>query len=1139
MVRSAHREKLIKQYPSLINGDPNFRTSGHVHLGRRIICRNPNNISISGLTNATRRNGVRGTIIGFLSESDVDKLGNAAFVATKTSQFSKEGEPSRLFHIVLDEKDKDNDTVVVDLEEWEIDDYCEWIAVDEGGTKNEGENQKRDNSASRVHAQPKSNDQKGTKTTEFEMLNNLALEAAASVSNTTTVVGTAIANIDDGKATLAEAAATGCTKCRKELDTGKKAPGPHVKNCPRNGLWKSEEKLSNSRDNTATQSSKKKTIDSNGSGEKLVNSDKLASLSNTTTVVETEINTDDGKVTRAEAAAAGCTKCRKELDTGKKAPGPHVRHCPRKGLWKSEEKLGKGEGEVGDAAKDEALPDGAKSISPAPTSESSPAKVEKDEDMVETQIDVSEKKKPAQRTFPAPPTLEEAAAAGCKKCRLEFETGEKTRKTHNDNCPRKWKSAGKPPPDIPAPTAGRKKRVQSRACSSQSMEEDESAVAALVAAATANTRRSSKRNTDARSSKKKIDSNSSGKSAGKLGNSDKHKDNTEAQSSKNKIDSSNSGGRLFNSDERVKSRKATGTQSSKKKIDSSRRGNVENNEGRLNQDHARALASAPCPSFNDILKSALASYSSNAQKKNTNNPPPPVPPPFLSHEENCTIRTALAFAMAKARNKGKRSNNTPVPRGSTSNAAENAVVKISADRLGGAIQTNGLGSHGHSPLVGGLLALPPRDCPPIGQMNLNASNAKIVLDRELKHVRDVMNLAVSALLPLYKSSTLQVQSAGKPGVDGQRQCTVYDYESAAKPSSLRGSQFQLHASERHLASLDGLCRHLIGRLSSIVNDKALRRKLANESSTMMPTGASQEDHIEFSINEEEIVSEEDANTDIVRDAVAQLQMDFMIDSFRHSSDPVQQIHQVLASCHVLHRLLLLDENCTTLGSDCVAMACAILTDLHNDKFIGSRNDGGLNQLRRLEGFEEQDGKEKHQVVPSRWSYTASSYNTNREERRKQAVYAISQRCNSNGPPLTGMKRSANQSQDESSGYQTMQLPRLGDVLAVNLLRLLEGASAIRLHFHRRYVGQNNGYVASTVATSAAAAEVLQEIRSKADHDLLMPIHINDAASVYYHETLHSQERRSGKVDHLRPGAKMMLRIHLFGLIQKLSMYEQG
>jgi len=150
---------------------------------------------------------------------------------------------------------------------------------------------------------------------------------------------------------------------------------------------------------------------------------------------------------------------------------------------------------VGDVAKDEATPDGAKSTSPLPTSESSPGKVEKEEEgKAEKEVDVSEKKS-AQRASPAPPTLEEAAAAGCKKCRLEFETGEKTRKTHNDNCPRKWKSAGKPPPGIPAPTAGKKKkRFQSPVRSSQSMEDDESAVAALVAvaAATANTRRSSR-----------------------------------------------------------------------------------------------------------------------------------------------------------------------------------------------------------------------------------------------------------------------------------------------------------------------------------------------------------------------------------------------------------------------------------------------------------------------------------------------------------------------------------------------------------------------------------------------------------------------------------------------------------------------
>jgi hypothetical protein len=163
----------------------------------------------------------------------------------------------------------------------------------------------------------------------------------------------------------------------------------------------------------------------------------------------------------------------------------------------------------------------------------------------------------------------------------------------------------------------------------------------------------------------------------------------------------------------------------------------------------------------------------------------------------------------------------------------------------------------------------------------------------------------------------------------------------------------------------------------------------------------------------------------------------------------------------------------------------------------------------------------------------SSLLANREERRKQALCATLQPCNSNGP-LTGMKRSANQSHDESAGYQqSTQLPRLEDVLAVNLLRLLEGASAIRLHFHRRYARKNNGNFARKAATSAAAAEVLQEVRSKLDQDMLIPIHINDAAAVYYHEKMNSQE------EYLRPGAKMMLRIHLFDLIQKLIVYEQG
>jgi len=920
MPRLSHRQRLIRQYPSLINGDPNFRTSGHSYLGKNILCRRPKNLNISGHTNTTtgrQKGGVKGTIIGFLSESDVDESGNAAFVATKTSQYSRKGDPSKLFHIVLDEKDKDNDPVVVDLEEWEIDEYCEWIAVDQERRENIGKEQKNQmSSSSRVQG---CDDTKSNKTTEFEMLSNLALEAATSVSHVPAVVETSTAG-----------------------------------------------------------------------------------------------NTNDGQATLAKAAAAGCTKCRKELD-GKTARGPHVGHCPRK----------------------------------------------------------------------YPRKRDEESIIGCKGLKGRDHT-DTSNKAIDSSCSRK--SVGE---------LGENDNIRD--------------------------------NTVNQSRKKTIDSSSIGEKVGSNNKCDKNRESV-TQSNKKKKNSSGSEEKLDSSDKccdkRVKRKGNVVTQSTKKKNDSGSRGNCKNSEGRSNQDQAHALAIKPCPSFNDILKSALASYSSNTRQKNTKNSLPPVPPPFLSHEENCTIRTALAFVMAKAKNK-ERGNRTSLPSRITPEAEENTTGRVSADRLGGAMQTNGSNSQGRSPLVGGLLALPPRECAPIGQMNLNASNAMIVLERELKHVRDVMNLAVSALLPLYKSSTLNVMPVQRPSEDRQKQCAVYDYESAAKPSS-----------ERHLASFDGLCRHIVGRISSLVNDEALRRKLANESSATMPKGTSHADQMELSINADDYVSEEEAKKDIVCDAVAQLQMDLITDSFSHSSNPVQQIHQIMASCHVLHRLLLLDENCTNIGSDCVAMACTLLTDLYNDKCIGGTNDRGSSQFRQLEGFEEQSDKEKHQVVPSRWSYTNSSYIANREERCMQAVSAMSQPCNPSGPPLKGMKRSSNPSQYESNDYQPMQLPRLGDVLAVNLLRLLEGASAIRLHFHRRYTGQNSGFTARKVATSAAAAEVLQEIRSKTDDVLLIPIHINDAASLYYHETLGTRERRVGKVEHLRPGAKMMLRIHLFGLIQKLSLYEQ-
>jgi len=49
-------------------------------------------------------------------------------------------------------------------------------------------------------------------------------------------------------------------------------------------------------------------------------------------------------------------------------------------------------------------------------------------------------------------SVEDAAVSGCRKCVKELATGVKTRKTHDDFCPRKWKSVGKP--TYASPSAG-------------------------------------------------------------------------------------------------------------------------------------------------------------------------------------------------------------------------------------------------------------------------------------------------------------------------------------------------------------------------------------------------------------------------------------------------------------------------------------------------------------------------------------------------------------------------------------------------------------------------------------------------------------------------------------------------------------
>ena len=206
------------------------------------------------------------------------------------------------------------------------------------------------------------------------------------------------------------------------------------------------------------------------------------------------------------------------------------------------------------------------------------------------------------------------------------------------------------------------------------------------------------------------------------------------------------------------------------------------------------------------------------------------------------------------------------------------------------------------------------------------------------------------------------------------------------------------------------------------------------------------------------------------------------------------------------------------------------------------------------------------MVSSRWGNSSAAstttYINDRHERRLQSVDVLSQQR------YSGVKRSSqiihqNDSEDDDIQKKKkaqLPLPRIGDVLAVNLLRLLEGAAAIRLHhrqqchvllpqpppsrYHRPTVFRKDGEYMLEKVTSLAATEVLTEIRSNIDNELITPLHVEDAATFYYNDKMrssaaHRASRRGCNTSVLlQPGAKMMMRLHLFDLMHKLSMYEQ-
>lgn len=603
-------------------------------------------------------------------------------------------------------------------------------------------------------------------------------------------------------------------------------------------------------------------------------------------------------------------------------------------------------------------------------------------------------------------------------------------------------------------------------------------------------------------------------------------------------------------------------------------------------------------SFNECLKEAIDSYHKNhTLLKNNNNPPPPLPPPFLSHEEECTIKTALAFIMARARIKNgmKKSDflsGTPAmdSTDSTGWGLGEGIINNLSDRLPLLLPQGRVSSITSS-----------------GYSNSSTINHNFELERKFKHVQDVLKLAVSAVLPFYKDTlkenecVVSIQDGVMPvsskdddattleqisaSYVGKRPCAVYDYEAAIESSNTVNSGFY----HQH-ASLDGLCQHILLRLFSLIRDESLRSRAAraifrksdredatnNKSSTNSEAPTIVTNQCRGNISRVDLHDQrsgKQSGNDFVSSAIVKLiYSDLIGDAYIHqvpstSSTDMREcaerrIEKIMAVCHVLHRLLFLDNRCC-LGTECVTAICFTLSDLYMNRYNGVKfakhvrgdgieqpNENLLSVVNAEISRNYSSDGERYQVVSSRWCNSSSmSYINQRHNRRRQSANTLFQRQ---------MHTSVRNNDECTEGISKEEhpLPSIGDVLAVNMLRLLEGAAAIRIHHRQRRVPSSTPsryhrreLIIDTVVQETAT-EVLNEIRSSIDHELILPLHVEDAARFCYLDTLRcaksirelrSRKKTTGDVSMvlLQSGAKIMMRLHLFDLTNKLALCEQA
>lgn len=668
------------------------------------------------------------------------------------------------------------------------------------------------------------------------------------------------------------------------------------------------------------------------------------------------------------------------------------------------------------------------------------------------------------------------------------------------------------------------------------------------------------------------------------------------------------------------------------------------------------------PPFNELLRAALGSY---YRTHNINNQPIPVPlpPPFLSRAEESTLKTALAFVMAKARirnrrkNENKESSITSLLSSSSSYAGGGVAVSTtnliygrcattSASSNGGSISGGGAGSSNLVGRVGssqptsfsfeGLLVPPPlcHAVTPSLFKSTNANQYELSLERKLKHVREVLMLAVSAVLPLYRGA-LEVSEGdtryatfgggdaarskltksnncdddddttveqgnstqscnNEAQFHGRRPCAIYDFEAAVQPSVV-GKRGQYRSSQplspamtgredQFQSTLDGLCQHIIVRLSALIRDEEAMQsdniahakiydsrvscaigtvesirnvyekcnKGSTSSCSTSRNGVSPTDMTDMSRMN---TVNTDRRSSVRKSIVKLIYNDLISDAYycHHGSQNLHteyiniarehktyRIEKMMAVCHVIHRLIFLDKGCYV-STEVIVVVCSILSDLYSNQFGYAKINTG-EAIHDVDSIVEdqrhqyhrpiQQDRGKHQIVPSRWTGMVSASNFNdRHIRRHSSVNTM------------GYDNAC----DEIAITKTIELPlpRIGDVLAVNLLRLLEGAAALRVHHRQeRVMSSSRGIMDEEFmldkVSSMAATEILTEIRSSVKHDLLIPLHVEDVAKFYCDEKmLIAEDDNADDTDaRLLVGAKIMLRLHIFGLMTKIALYER-